>query len=60
VDAEFVSDPKDIQRALKRSKRANAEGRAYLIEVLVERNGIGGASEWHPPFSIASLRSRRV
>jgi acetolactate synthase I/II/III large subunit len=60
VDAEFVSKPDEIQRALKRSKRANGEGRPYLIEVLIERNGIGGASEWHPPFSIASLRSRRV
>jgi benzoylformate decarboxylase len=60
VEAEFISKPDDIQRALKRSKRANIEGRPYLIEVLIERNGIGGASEWHPPFSIASLRSTQV
>ncbi len=60
VEAEQVNDPETIKAALGRAKRANIEGRPYLLEVVIERDGIGGASEWHPPFSIASLRTRKV
>jgi len=60
VEAEQVAEPEKIRGALERAKRANIEGRPYLLEFVMERDGIGGASEWHPPFSIASLRTRQV
>lgn len=60
VEAEAVTEPHRIRSALERAKRANIEGRPYLLEMMVERNGIGAASQWHPQFSIASLRTRRV
>ena len=60
VEGEIVSEPAKIQEALARAKRANVEGRPYLLDIHVEREGIGAASEWHPPFSIADQRTRKV
>ena len=36
-------------------KRANAEGRPYLLDVHVEPHGVGATSTWHPAFSVADL-----
>lgn len=60
VEGEIVSDPNGIKTALQRAKRANVEGRPYLLDVHVDRDGVGAASTWYPPFSIAELRTRRV
>jgi benzoylformate decarboxylase len=60
VEGEKVSEPGKIQEALARSKKANVEGRPFLLEILVDREGIGAASAWHPPFSIADKRTRKV
>ena len=60
VDAEIVRDPRKIQEAVLRAKKANADGRPYLLDVNLARNGIGAASAWHPAYSIASRRTRRV
>jgi benzoylformate decarboxylase len=60
VEGETVSDPAKIQEQLGRAKRANVEGRPYLLDILVDREGVGAASEWYPPYSIAGKRTRRV
>ena len=60
VDAEIVKDPRRIQEAVQRAKKANAEGRPYLLDVNMARNGIGSASTWHPAYSVASKRTRKV
>ena len=60
VEGEVVTDPAQIQAALSRSKRANVEGRPYLLDIHVDREGVGAASEWYPPFSIAAQRTRKV
>lgn len=60
VEGETVTDPAKIQDALARSKRANIEGRPYLLDIHVEREGVGAVSEWHPPFSVAAQRTRMV
>ena len=60
VEGELVADPAKIQDALTRAKRANIEGRPYLLDVLVDREGVGAASEWYPPYSIADQRTRKV
>jgi benzoylformate decarboxylase len=60
VEGEVVTLPTKIQEALNRAKRANIEGRPYLLDVHVDREGIGAASEWHPPYSIAAQRTRKV
>jgi thiamine pyrophosphate-dependent acetolactate synthase large subunit-like protein len=60
VDGEVVKLPGDIKAALERGKRATAEGRPYLLDVHIHRDGIGASSTWHSPYSIAGRRTRKV
>ena len=60
VDGESVKKAADISPALARAKRANVEGRPYLLDMNVEREGIGSASAWHPAYSVAARRTRKV
>jgi thiamine pyrophosphate-dependent acetolactate synthase large subunit-like protein len=60
VEAETVKEVSQIKPALERAKRATVEGRPYLLEVHVERDGIGAASAWHPAYSLADVRTRKV
>jgi hypothetical protein len=36
------------------------EGRPYLLDIHIKREGLGAVSEWHPPYSLADLRTRKV
>jgi acetolactate synthase-1/2/3 large subunit len=60
VDAETVREPSQLKAALARAKRANVEGRPYLLDIHVQRDGVGAGSTWHPAFSVAALRTRKV
>jgi thiamine pyrophosphate-dependent acetolactate synthase large subunit-like protein len=60
VEGETVKEPGKIKEALARAKQANVEGRPYLLDIIVEREGVGAASAWHPPYSIAEQRTRKV
>jgi thiamine pyrophosphate-dependent acetolactate synthase large subunit-like protein len=60
VEGEVVKEPDKLKGALDRAKRAIAEGRPYLLDIHTHRDGVGAASTWHPPYSVADLRSRRV
>jgi thiamine pyrophosphate-dependent acetolactate synthase large subunit-like protein len=60
VEGETVAEPAQLKPALERAKRATADGRPYLLDVHIERNGIGANSTWHPAYSVADLRQRKV
>lgn len=60
VQAEKVAEPSDLRPALGRAKRATASGEPYLLDLQIERDGLGAASTWYPPFSIAALREKKV
>jgi thiamine pyrophosphate-dependent acetolactate synthase large subunit-like protein len=60
VEGEKVKDAQGVKAALARAKKANIEGRPYLLDIEVQRDGVGAASEYHPPMSIAELRTRKV
>lgn len=59
VDGEVVMGPASLRPALERAKRANADGKPYLLDINIERGGIGSESSWHPGYSIAAQRTRR-
>jgi len=59
VEGEAVKEPASLRAALERAKRANADGRPYLLDVHVERGGVGSQSTWHPGYSIAAERAKR-
>jgi thiamine pyrophosphate-dependent acetolactate synthase large subunit-like protein len=60
VEAETVKEPGKLKDALTRAKKATADGRPYLLEIDTWRDGIGSASAWHPPFSVADARTKKV
>jgi hypothetical protein len=55
-----VKESSQIRDALARAKRANVEGRPYMLDIHIERDGVGAASAWHPRYSIAERRARKV
>jgi thiamine pyrophosphate-dependent acetolactate synthase large subunit-like protein len=60
VEGEAIKEPGELKAAIGRAQHVIAEGRPYLLDVHTARDGIGAASTWHPPYSVAELRSRRV
>ncbi len=60
VEGEAVTDAAALRPALERAKRANIEGRPYVVDLHAPRHGPGAASTWHPNYSIAALRKREV
>ena len=60
VEGETVKEPDGVKDALARAKSAMVEGRPYLLDIHIKREGLGAVSEWHPPYSVADLRTRKV
>jgi thiamine pyrophosphate-dependent acetolactate synthase large subunit-like protein len=60
VEAETVKEPDALKGAIARAQKAVAEGRPYLLDVDTWRDGLGAVSTWHPPYSIAEQRTRKV
>jgi benzoylformate decarboxylase len=60
VRGEVVRVPDEIAPALGRAIAATREGRPYLLDVAIGRTGLGAASTWHPKFSLAAARTRKV
>jgi len=60
VEAETVKEPAALKAAFNRAKTAMVEGRPYLLDIHIQREGLGAVSEWHPPYSLADLRTRKV
>jgi hypothetical protein len=60
VEGEVVTEPGEVKAAILRAQRVIADGRPYLLDIHTQRDGIGVASTWHPAYSVAELRTRRV
>ncbi|MFT5132577.1 MAG: thiamine pyrophosphate-dependent acetolactate synthase large subunit-like protein [Gammaproteobacteria bacterium] len=60
VDGEIVDKPEEINSAIKRGMKATVEGRAYLLDMHVERTGTLTDSTWHPEYHINAIRTRDV
>jgi benzoylformate decarboxylase len=60
VEGETVKEPAALKGAFDRAKSAMVEGRPYLLDIHIKREGLGAVSEWHPPYSLADLRTRKV
>jgi benzoylformate decarboxylase len=60
VEGEVVKEPDKLKEAIGRARSAVAEGRPYLLDVHTWRDGVGAASTWHPPYSVAERRTRKV
>ena len=53
IKGEKIYDPKDLGSALKRAVKTMKDGRPYLLDLEVARDGIFAESTWHSGFSVA-------
>jgi benzoylformate decarboxylase len=60
VEGETIKEPDKLKEAIGRAQRAVADGRPYLLDVHTWRDGVGAASTWHPRYSVAERRTRKV
>lgn len=60
IKGEVVANPADIRPALDRAIRSTRNGKPYILDMLVERSGIGAESTWYARYSVAEKRKRRV
>jgi benzoylformate decarboxylase len=60
VEAETVKEASQLKGAIARAQKVVADGRPYLLDIDTYRDGIGAASTYHPTFSVADARKRRV
>ncbi len=60
VEGETVKEPAEIKDALGAPRCATSKAGPYLLDIHIEREGIGAMSEWHPGYSIADQRNRKV
>ncbi|TDI45566.1 MAG: thiamine pyrophosphate-binding protein [Acidobacteria bacterium] len=59
VEGEHIEKPEALSAALDRCLGALADGRPYLLDVVIERHYGGADSEWHDFFSVARNEPRR-
>jgi thiamine pyrophosphate-dependent acetolactate synthase large subunit-like protein len=60
IRGERVSHPGELKPALKRAIASTRDGRPYLLDVLIARTGLAADSTWHPRYSLAAARTRKV
>jgi thiamine pyrophosphate-dependent acetolactate synthase large subunit-like protein len=60
VEGETVKEPNGLKDAFARAKAATVEGRPYLLDIHIKREGLGAMSEWYPAYSLADQRTRKV
>jgi benzoylformate decarboxylase len=53
IEAERIEDPQALKAAIARCKRAMADGRPYLLDVVIERRFDGADSDYYDFFSVA-------
>ena len=60
IRGDRVEHPGQLKPALERGIVATREGRPYVLDVLVARTGLAADSTWHPRYSVAAARKRKV
>jgi benzoylformate decarboxylase len=59
IKGEKITNPDELTAALKRALKSMKDGRPYLLDVEIARDGLLAESTWHPDFSIAQTRNRK-
>ncbi|MCH7982334.1 MAG: hypothetical protein IID59_12615, partial [Proteobacteria bacterium] len=50
LEGERVDNPSDLAAALKRAVAAENSGRAYVLDVIIDRRGGGSDASWHEKY----------
>ncbi|MDX1403556.1 MAG: thiamine pyrophosphate-binding protein [Woeseiaceae bacterium] len=59
IEGERIENPAALAGAIRRCKRAMADGRPYLVDVIIERRFPGSDSDWYEFFSVAKNMPRQ-
>ena len=60
IEGERIEGPAGLSGAIQRCKRAMADGRPYLVDVIIERRFDGNDSDWYEFFSVAKNIPRQT
>jgi thiamine pyrophosphate-dependent acetolactate synthase large subunit-like protein len=60
VEGETVKESAALADAFAHARAAMVEGRPYLLDIHIKREGLGAVSQWYPPYSLANQRTRKV
>jgi thiamine pyrophosphate-dependent acetolactate synthase large subunit-like protein len=60
IQGSFARDANELQAALKHAIQATRDGKPYIIDALIERTGPAADLVWHPPFTVAGIRTKNV
>jgi benzoylformate decarboxylase len=60
IAGEAVSNPGELKAALQRAVKSTRDGKPYIVDVVIERSGIGAESSWYPKYSVAERREKKV
>jgi thiamine pyrophosphate-dependent acetolactate synthase large subunit-like protein len=60
IKAERVENPAQLGPALQRAIATTRDGRPYLLDVRIERTGLGADWTSYPRYSLAAARTRKV
>jgi len=60
INGAIVRNTDELRPAIERAIRTLRDGRPYLLDVRIERFGVGKDATWYPKFSLAQSRDRRA
>jgi thiamine pyrophosphate-dependent acetolactate synthase large subunit-like protein len=60
IGGERITRPDNLKAGFARAAAVTREGRPYVIEAVIARQGKGADSTWHPEISIADRRTRKI
>ncbi|MBI4490395.1 MAG: thiamine pyrophosphate-binding protein [Deltaproteobacteria bacterium] len=60
IQGSFARDANELQATLKHAVQATRDGKPYIIDALIERTGPAADLVWHPPFTVAGIRTKNV
>ncbi|TAJ98354.1 thiamine pyrophosphate-binding protein [bacterium] len=60
IKGSFARDASELQASLKHAIQATRDGKPYIIDALIERTGPAADLTWHPPFTVAGIRTKKV
>jgi thiamine pyrophosphate-dependent acetolactate synthase large subunit-like protein len=60
IQGEVVTNPQQVRSALNRAIKTARDGKPYLLDVVIERTGIGAESTWFPKYSVPEHRLHKT
>jgi thiamine pyrophosphate-dependent acetolactate synthase large subunit-like protein len=60
INGAIVRNSDELRPAIERAIRTLRDGRPYMLDVRIERFGVGANATWYPKYSLAQTRDRQA